>query len=274
MAETPPAFLFYVDDFAAGTADMAPNSIGIYVRCLCHQWGKGFVPNDKAKVARLSGATIAEVETAWPELVEKFVEIEPGKLINERLESERQKLLAKRESRSEAGKRGAAARWGDGNANGEANGSAITAAKQSDDKHMTSRVGIGLVNGIEDGIEDKDGSTLAKEVADHYCTYHPRSKAGDKELSKIRERLKDGFTVDDLKLAIDGCHVSPWHCGQNNENRKYQNLELIMRDSSKVTQFIELAGQQGDPKLTARSSRSLSAIQSWLHKKNGALHAV
>ena len=75
--------------------------------------------------------------------------------------------------------------------------------------------------------------------------------------------------MDDLKLAIDGCHVSPFHDGQNDQGRKYQTLELIMRDASKVTQFVELAGASGDTRLSERSRRSLNAITNWMDKTLG-----
>ena len=77
-------------------------------------------------------------------------------------------------------------------------------------------------------------------VVEHYRTYHSRSRPGAKERKRIGERLRDGYSVDDLKLAIDGCHRSPFHCGDNSRRRKYQTIELIFRDSDKVNSFIEL----------------------------------
>lgn len=123
---------------------------------------------------------------------------------------------------------------------------------------------------------ESEGETREQQVAAvvaHYQTYHEKSRPGKKERGKILERLRDGFSVDDLKLAIDGCHVSPWHCGQNERGTLYQSLELIVRDSSKVTTFIEHASTRGDPQLSERSRRSLSAINSWLEKALGENHA-
>lgn len=152
-----PAFLFYPEDFAAGTADMAPDAIGIYVRCLCHQWAKGFVPSDRAKVARITGATSEEIERVWPEVCAKFVESEPGKLINERMEVERQKLLANQERRAAAGKVGAAARWSheksEQKKNGKRNAIASKSQCDSDGKTMASRVVNGNKNESLDSFE-------------------------------------------------------------------------------------------------------------------------
>lgn len=103
----------------------------------------------------------------------------------------------------------------------------------------------------------------------HYQSYHPKARAGDKERAKIRARLREGYTVEELKIAIDGCHVSPYHSGNNDDGRKYQNLELILRDATKVNQFIELAAQKGGPQLAGKSQRSLDAINSLMRRHSG-----
>lgn len=115
-----PYFPLYVEDFAMGTAAMTPTAVGIYARCLCHQWAHGFVPNDRIAVARLSGALPDEVDAAWDSLNQKLKETSPGRLQNARLERERADMLEKIERRSTAGKAGAEARWGNGNRNATA----------------------------------------------------------------------------------------------------------------------------------------------------------
>jgi hypothetical protein len=77
-------------------------------------------------------------------------------------------------------------------------------------------------------------------VISHYQSYHPRARPGAKERKKIRDRLKERHSVEDLCKAIDGCHRSPHHCGQNERGTKYQSLELIMRDASHIQQFLEV----------------------------------
>ena len=70
---------------------------------------------------------------------------------------------------------------------------------------------------------------------------HPRAKLGDGDRKKINERLtKDGFTVQDLKDAVDGCKASPHHMGQNDTRTVYDSMELIFRNTSKVNSFIAL----------------------------------
>lgn len=152
-----PAFLFYPEDFAAGTADMAPDAIGIYVRCLCHQWAKGFVPNDKGKVARISGATGEEIERVWADVTAKFSQREDGQLVNDRMEVERQKLLANRDRRAMAGKTGAAARWSEKQSHSNRNGKRIATAlrTQCDDDGKTMASRLVNVNVNEDVTENE-----------------------------------------------------------------------------------------------------------------------
>jgi hypothetical protein len=56
----------------------------------------------------------------------------------------------------------------------------------------------------------------------------------------IRGRLAEGYTVEDLKLAIDGCLTRDWHIRNN-----HTDVELICRDQTKVEQFLGFADDKG-----------------------------
>ena len=110
----------------------------------------------------------------------------------------------------------------------------------------------GLNRPVESSREDCDETAPAslpvRHVFDYWrnATEHHQAKLGDKRRKAIASRLKEGYSTDELKRAIDGCLVSPWHQGQNGNKRKYDDIELICRDASKVDQFISLAGQQNE----------------------------
>lgn len=94
-----------------------------------------------------------------------------------------------------------------------------------------------------------------RQVIEYYKKNHPRAypRIHSKQpvWRLIRDRLtKDGFSVEDLCTAIDGCHAEPWNCGQNPDGKKYQSLDLIVRSATKVSQFIETA--ERERKKTAR----------------------
>ena len=57
-------------------------------------------------------------------------------------------------------------------------------------------------------------------------------------LAKIRSRLKDGYTIDQIKTAIDGCKNSSYHMGKNDSGKRYDCLTLICRSAEKLEQFI------------------------------------
>ena len=81
----------------------------------------------------------------------------------------------------------------------------------------------------------------------------PRAKLDAKRRAAIAARLKDGYTLDDLLAAVDGCKASAWHQGKNERQRAFDDLSLICRDGTHVDQFLDLAhGQRhADAKLSA-----------------------
>jgi hypothetical protein len=60
---------------------------------------------------------------------------------------------------------------------------------------------------------------------------------GEKRSAVIAARLKDGYTVDQLCQAIDGARDHAFE----KDGRKYDELELIMRNEVKVDDFIQRA---------------------------------
>lgn len=102
-------------------------------------------------------------------------------------------------------------------------------------------------------------------VLARYRHFHPRYRSGDSDSVKIRCRLREGWSAEDLCRAIDGCHRSPFHCGENADEKKYQSLELIVRDAAHVQKFIEIA-QQPVSRLTPKERAGLSATSRWVDR--------
>lgn len=125
------------------------------------------------------------------------------------------------------------------------------------------QLGLGIeIDPPKEGTRDWWSDALV----DHYKTYKPRSNPGRKEHAKIQARLKEGYTYEQLKMAIDGCFLSEFHDGKNKSGQKYQSLELIMRDASHVDQFIGIYKDQKShetysKRQKAASKRKLSAVQ-------------
>lgn len=269
---TYPAFLFYAEDFTAGTAAMSPTAVGIYIRCLCYQWSHGSVPSAEGRVARLSGATKEEITEAWPELILKFVKSADGTMQNQRLEAVRAELMASIKKRKKAGKAGAKARWQtqcerNAIANADAMRLGMRNGCDDDGKTMASRV--------EDSITLRSAATKRAEVQqvfDHYRTYHARSfpspTAKQKEWKLISSRLSEGYSVEDLKAAIDGNHRSPFHCGLNDRQTEYHALELIMRSADKVQEFIKVPVTP-EPVRTQKEMRGMAGAEQFIQEGLG-----
>ena len=102
----PPAFLLYVSDFLGGTDMLTAAQVGGYIRLLCKQWDKNYLPFDKKILKKWTELSNKDLDI----VLEKFVKNEHG-YINQRLEQERQKQEQHRVSRSEAGKIGNKKRW-------------------------------------------------------------------------------------------------------------------------------------------------------------------
>lgn len=76
---------------------------------------------------------------------------------------------------------------------------------------------------------------------------HPKARLDAKRRELINKRLGDGYTVDDLCIAIRGCSESAFHMGKNDRNTKYNDIMLICRDAKHVDQFLEIAqGENGN----------------------------
>ena len=95
-----------------------------------------------------------------------------------------------------------------------------------------------------DVFAESKHSSNVKEVYTYW------QKIMDKQRSKLDnnrrgliERALKNYSVDDLKQAIDGCAASPFHMGQNRDKKKYNGLELILRNSEKIEGFRDNCGK-------------------------------
>ena len=76
---------------------------------------------------------------------------------------------------------------------------------------------------------------------------YPKAKLDKKRKQHISQALKLGFSLDELKLAIEGCAKTPFNMGQNDNQQRYDDISLILRDAGQIERFIAQA--KGSPKL-------------------------
>lgn len=84
-------------------------------------------------------------------------------------------------------------------------------------------------------------------VFDHWREVcgHPDGKLTTKRRKAVDGRIRDGYTVEQLMAAIEGCRTSPWHQGANDRGKVYDDLELICRSGEKVEGFLDRRQPQG-----------------------------
>ncbi len=78
----------------------------------------------------------------------------------------------------------------------------------------------------------------AGDVFAHWSkTMASKAVQSDDRIDAVIDRLEEGYTVDDLKQAIDGCARVPFNMGQNERGTKFNDLELICRNAANVDRF-------------------------------------
>lgn len=76
----------------------------------------------------------------------------------------------------------------------------------------------------------------------------------------IKARLEEGYTVEQIKLAILGCSMTPHNMGQNNNGKRYDDLELICRDGVQIERFASNSNQQPQQRFGQHVSKTLDAL--------------
>lgn len=89
----------------------------------------------------------------------------------------------------------------------------------------------------------RDFNSEAEEVFEYYMQtfdgFFPKGLTLTKERkAKILARLKNGYSVDDIKLAITNIRRSSFHCGENEKGKVYATIEFICRNAAKLEEWM------------------------------------
>jgi hypothetical protein len=87
-----------------------------------------------------------------------------------------------------------------------------------------------------------------------------RVRFTDQRKSKVIARLAK-YTEEEIKQAIRGCTRSKHHRGDNEDGRRWMDLELICRNDTKLEQFMSFAPAEGDDKRTMLRKRYREAMK-------------
>lgn len=76
----------------------------------------------------------------------------------------------------------------------------------------------------------------------------------------IKARLDEGYTVDQIKMAIYGCSVTPHNMGQNENGKRYDGIELICRSGSHVERFANNAQSSQPAQVGKAAQQTIDSI--------------
>lgn len=234
MAKSP-AFQFYANDFIADTQDWSIEEIGIYIRLLCYQWNNGAIPDDKKRIARISGCDLDAIEKAWVILDLKFIKHSEG-LKNLRLEQTREEQIKFREKQSLNGSKGGR----------PLKNKTQTKPKQNpnDNPNDNPEESSSTSSSNKDNnTPDKSGSIDYQKFIDVFNSFAGRSfKVTEKVKSSLKSRLKD-YSKEQIVKAIELAHKDQFHI-----ESKFKHLtpEFILRPD-KLEKFLNLSVQTIKP---------------------------
>ena len=124
----------------------------------------------------------------------------------------------------------------------------------SSSSSSTSAIAEGEANASVQQLTD---SPVVKVFAHWQATMkHPRAKLDRKRKVAIASRLKDGYSVEELKNAVDGCRASAWHQGKNQDGKVFDDIELICRNAVNVERFLGMA---------SKCSNDQAELDAWLN---------
>lgn len=84
-----------------------------------------------------------------------------------------------------------------------------------------------------------DATRQAEAVFDHWklIMRHPGSKFDAKRKKVVKARLKEGYSVNDLKEAIEGMSKCPHNMGQNEQGVVYDRIGIVLKDAESIDRF-------------------------------------
>ena len=94
---------------------------------------------------------------------------------------------------------------------------------------------------------------LAQQVYEYWCAVMRPGRTrvpqlDIKRMTAVKSAIHD-FGIEDCMRALDGCAKSDFHMGRNKQNKRYDDIELILRDQEHVERFIgycnKADGEQG-----------------------------
>jgi len=95
--------------------------------------------------------------------------------------------------------------------------------------------------------KDQEPISDVRKAFELWCELHRPATVGTKRQPKLDDKrellIKKAIAAYDpetVEAAIRGCAISEFHQGKNPRNRKYDDIELILRDAKHIEDFAAL----------------------------------
>ena len=108
MKAPSPAFSIYPKDIESDETckAMTHAEFGMYMRLLLNCWTEGSIPAEPERLQRLLRVSSRTLSASWPAIAPCFTPGEDGRLVQSRLETEREKQVQRREDNERKGRMG------------------------------------------------------------------------------------------------------------------------------------------------------------------------
>jgi hypothetical protein len=93
--------------------------------------------------------------------------------------------------------------------------------------------------------------SIARTVFDHWAKTRTRpgaAKFTTDRRSKVKARLAEGYTAEELCKAVDGMMATPHNNGDNDRGERYDDLTIACQSAANVDRFIGNAERPPTPK--------------------------
>jgi hypothetical protein len=98
---------------------------------------------------------------------------------------------------------------------------------------------------LQEAMEADPKSEQIRDVLNHWQAHHPRAKTptGGKRFVTVKKALKLGFTVEQLKQALDGLRALPYvgpagRMAAGKPDQRFDDVEHALRDEQTIERFI------------------------------------
>lgn len=277
--------MFWTDRWLSSSAYLLRiEARGLYREMLTRAWTLGgYLPAEPALIRKAIGCDEDEWERSWPKIKRYWTKTEDGtQIFNSTQLDVLGDAMKKAETRAEKAKKAAQARW-----NAPSN---ATSNAQASPKHMLEQCppspspslsksltpspspeednGVSSATPTQAGKPAENGRAAdVRAVFDHFAAKaRGKPRLTEKRKTLIARHLREGRTVEELCLAIDGLYLSRWHTDTGN-----LTIEYGLRNDEKIEKGQAIATDERHPdrlgvQMSEQTRRSLTALENFTRR--------